>query len=156
MNEDERLTAALEAAAAQPSDVRARVEAAFALDRCGDEHGAIRHYDAAWQLGVPAELRRRFVVGYGSTLRNVGRVDEAVVLLTEEVAGDPDYPPFSAFLALALHSSGHGAAALATMLGCLLDVSGRAGGAAHPLDGYQRALGEYYRALIDESAGPQQ
>lgn len=154
MNDDARLAAALAAAAARPSDVRARIDAAYALDRGGDERGAIRHYDAAWQLGVPDELRRRFVVGYGSTLRNVGRVDEAVVLLTEEVARDPEYPPLAAFLALALHSSGHGPAALATMLGCLLDVSERAG-QGNPLDGYQRALGEYYRELIDESTGPQ-
>jgi predicted Zn-dependent protease len=148
---DEHLAAALALAARHPSAAVARLEAAFALDRAGDEAAAIRHYDAAWQLGVPDDRRRRFVVGYGSTLRNVGRVDEAVVLLTEEVVRDPDYPPFSAFLALALHSAGHGGAALATMLSCLLDVAARAGAGAHPLDGYQRALGDYYRELVDES-----
>ena len=100
------------------------------------------------------DRRRRFVVGYGSTLRNVGRSDEAIVLLTEEVSRDPGYPALSAFLALALHSAGHRGAALATMLGCLLDVADRDSG-DNPLDGYQRALGDYYRELIDESAGEQ-
>jgi predicted Zn-dependent protease len=148
---DEHLTAALDLAAQRPSVVRARIEAAYALDFHGDEAGAIHHYDAAWRMGVPQELRRRFVVGYGSTLRNVGRAEEAVVLLTEEAARDPDYPPLAAFLALALHSAGHASAALATMLGCLLDVTQQPAGAAHPLDGYQRALGDYYRELLDQS-----
>lgn len=154
---DEHLAAAQALAARYPSEVAARIEAAFALDRAGDEAAAARHYDAAWQLGVPADRRRRFVVGYSSTLRNVGRAEEAVVILTEEVARDPDYPPFAAFLALALHSSGHPGAALAAMLGCVLEVAERSkldtGGAGHPLDGYQRALGEYYCELVDESAG---
>jgi predicted Zn-dependent protease len=147
---DEHLAAALELAARRPSSVRVRIEAAYALDRNGDEPAAIRHYDAAWQLGVPDELRRAFVVGYGSTLRNVGRAEEAVVVLTEEIARDPDYPPLAAFLALALHSSGHRSAALATMLGCLLDVTRKHAGAVHPLDGYQRALSDYTRELLDE------
>jgi predicted Zn-dependent protease len=146
---EEHLAAAQQLAAQRPSSTLVRMEAAYALDRHGDEAGAIRHYDAAWRLGVPDELRRTFVVGYGSTLRNVGRAEEAVVLLTEEAARDPDYPPLAAFLALALHSAGHASAALATMLGCLLDVTQRHAGAVHPLDGYQRALGEYYRELIE-------
>jgi predicted Zn-dependent protease len=155
--EDEaHLAAALTLASRFPSQPLARIEAAYALDRQGDEHGAIRHYDAAWELGVPDDRRRRFVVGYGSTLRNVGRTDEAIVLLTEEVSRDPEYPALAAFLALALHSAGHRAAALATMLGCLLDVADRkSGDSGHPLDGYQRALGDYYRELIDEGAGKQ-
>lgn len=146
---EEHRDAALALAAKWPSEVRARIEAAYALDRLGDEKGAVRHYDAAWRMGVPEELRQRFVIGYGSTLRNAGRAEEAVVLLTEEMERAPGYPPHAAFLALALHSAGHGSAALATMLGCLLDVA--RGGAA--LDGYERALGEYYRELVDESTG---
>lgn len=153
-DDEAHLAAALALAARWPSEPVARIEAAYALDRCGDEIAAVRHYDAAWQLGVPADRRRRFVVGYGSTLRNVGRSEEAIVLLTDEVSRDPDYPALSAFLALALHSSGHGSAALATMLGCVLDVAARAT-SGNPLDGYQRALGDYYRELIDESAGKQ-
>ena len=69
--------------------VRARIAAAFAADRIGDERAAIVHYDAAWALGVPEDVRRRFLVGYGSTLRNVGRADDAVALLSE--AADSSY-----------------------------------------------------------------
>lgn len=123
------------------------IAAAYAHDREGDEHGAIRYYDAAYRLGVPEDRRKRFLVGYGSTLRNVGRAEEAVAILAQAVADYPDYPAFAAFLALALADAGHPRAALAAMLGCALD-------AARPgvFDGYERALGDYHRELLGVDA----
>ena len=127
-------------------DVAKLLASAYELDRAGDERAAIKLYDAAYRLGVPAEQRRKFLVGYGSTLRNVGRAEEAVAILAQAVADDPGYPAFTAFLALALADAGHPKAALATMLGCALD-------AAQPgaFDGYERALGEYHRELLDKA-----
>jgi len=124
--------------------VEDEIAAAYAYDREGREREAIRHYDRAYQLGVPADARRRFLVGYGSTLRNVGRAEEAIALLAEAAAADPGYPAYAAFLALALMSAGHPRAALAAMLGCALD-------AVPPglWDGYDRALGEYQRELLE-------
>jgi predicted Zn-dependent protease len=126
------------------TDVEKEIAAAYENDAAGREDIAIRHYDAAYRLGVPPTHRRRFLVGYGSTLRNVGRLDDSVAILAQAVVDDPDYPAFAAFLALALGSSGHHRAALATMLGCALDVA-RAGA----FDGYERALGEYHRELLE-------
>jgi Flp pilus assembly protein TadD len=143
---DNDLDLILARAAQRPDDAAARMAAAYALDREGREEEAVRHYDAAWALGVPDDQRRRFLIGYGSTLRNVGRLEEAVALLGEAQAADPHYPAFKVFLALALWSSGEGSAAMATVLDALLDV---AGGAA--LDGYERAVGEYQRELIEEA-----
>ncbi|MEZ4360928.1 MAG: tetratricopeptide repeat protein [Kofleriaceae bacterium] len=151
---DEHLPAALELVAARPSDFAAQREAAFACDFAGDEHQAVRHYDAAWQLGCPPSERRRLLTGYASTLRNVGRVDEAIALLSEAQASDPGYLPHLVFLSLALHSGGHQAAALATMLGGLLDLAERCAAAdpsaPHPLDRYQRAITAYWRELLDQ------
>ena len=140
---DERLAAAQALVAEYPSDPHVQFEAAGAHDRIGREHDAIRHYDEVYRLGVPPDIRRRFLVGYGSTLRNVGRTDDAVAILGEAVRDDPDYPAFAAFLALALLSAGEPRAALAAMLGCALD-------AAKPgaFDGYERALAEYHRELL--------
>jgi len=123
------------------------IAAAYAHDSAGRERDAIVHYDAAARLGVPDGERRRFTVGYGSTLRNVGRADEAVALLAQAVTDDPHYPPFAAFLALALADAGHPRAALATMLGCALD-------AARPgaFDRFDRALGEYHDVLLASDA----
>ena len=127
-------------------NVRELLDAAYAHDRVGDERGAIKFYDAAYRAGVPEAERRKFLVGYGSTLRNVGRAEEAVAILAQAVADDPAYPAFAAFLALALADAGHPKAALAAMLGCALD-------AARPgaFDGYERALGEYHAELLDKA-----
>lgn len=122
------------------------IEKAYALDRAGDERGAIKLYDRAHALGVPDDKRKRFLVGYGSTLRNVGRAEEAVAIYAQAIVDYPDYPAFTAFLALALADAGHPKAALATMLGCALDAS-RPGA----FDGYERALAEYHHELLEKS-----
>lgn len=122
------------------------IEAAFANDRAGDEATAIRHYEEAHRLGVPEELRRRFTVGFGSTLRNVGRAEDAIHVLAEAVEADPQYPPYAAFLALALLDAGHPKAAVATLLGATLDAA-----RADAFDGYERALAGYHRALLEHA-----
>jgi tetratricopeptide (TPR) repeat protein len=122
---------------------------AYAHDRVGLEAEAIRYYERAWALGVPEPQRKGFIVGFGSTLRNVGRADEAVALFAEAVQAYPDYPPLHAFLSLALFSAGHPRAALATMLGVALDLAGKTG-----FDGYERALGEYHQELLAAAVEP--
>lgn len=124
------------------------LKSAYEHDRAGDERTAIRYYDAAYKLGVPASERRKFLVGYGSMLRNVGRAEDAVAILGQAIADDPGYPAYTAFLALALADAGHAKAALAAMLGCALDVA-RAG----VFDGYERALTEYHRELLEKAQG---
>ena len=140
---DEHLVAARALAAEAPADVLAQIEAAYGHDHAGEEAVAIRHYEEAFRLGVPDAERRRFLVGFGSTLRNVGRADDAVGILGQAVADDPGYPALAGFLALALLDAGHPRAALATMLGCALD-------AARPgvFDGYDRALTAYHGELL--------
>ena len=126
---------------AQPADVGAQIAAAYACDRYGTETDAIRYYDAAWALGVPDDQRRRFMVGYGSTLRNVGRVTGAVDVLRQSITESPEYAPHHAFLALALHDLGEHDAALGSALTALLEAG------AVSLDGYDRAL-SYYRDVL--------
>jgi tetratricopeptide (TPR) repeat protein len=118
---------------------------AYAHDKEGREQEAVRYYDEAFHMGVPEPLRKRFLVGYGSTLRNVGRVDDAVGVLSQAVVDYPDYPAFRAFLSLALLDTGHAKAAVATMLGVALDI-------AKPgvFEGYERALTEYHQLLLQE------
>jgi hypothetical protein len=66
--------------------------------------------------------------------------------LRRPIADDPVYPAFTAVLALALADAGHPKAALATMLGCALDVA-RDGA----FDGYERELTEYHRELLEKA-----
>jgi len=141
---DDHLREAKALALREPENVHAQLEAAFGHDRAGLEREALRYYERVSELGVPADRRRPFLVGYGSTLRNVGRADDAVAVLAQAIDDDPTYAPFTAFLALALADAGHLKAALATMLGCALDVA-----PPGAFDGYGRALGEYHRRLLE-------
>lgn len=125
-----------------PNDVRARMLAAYTSDRLGMEHDSIVHYEIAWALGVPDGERVEFLLGYGSSLRNVGRNQEAVERLREALRERPESPALLAFLSLALLGSGNSAAAIATMLKSAL-LAARPGG----FEGYERALGEYQQEL---------
>lgn len=120
---------------------------AYAHDKEGREREAVRYYDQAYGMGVPEPMRKRFLVGYGSTLRNVGRADDAVGVLSQAVIDYPDYPALKAFLALALLDAGHPKAAVAAMLGVALDVA-----KDNVFEGYQRALSEYHQLLLSDVA----
>ncbi len=137
---------AREAARARPDDVAAQIAAAYACDRAGDEALAVAFYDAAWRLGVPAADRAEFVVGYGSTLRNVGRSEEAATILERFVREHPDDHAARCFYGLALHSAGRHGSALAELLEVALSLH-----AASPhLTRYRRALTEYRDELRSE------
>lgn len=134
-----KLTRIAAAARAHPIDVSAQITAAYAHDRAGREGAAIEFYDAAWRLGVPKEDQQQFIVGYGSTLRNVGRVDESLRLLRTFLRQQPHDHALQCFYALSLHSAGKHALALAEML----DVAISLHRASPRLARYKRALQEY-------------
>ena len=139
--EQREIVAVMQLADDRPTDVEAQIAAAFANDRYGSETDAIRYYDAAWALGVPHEKRNRFMVGYGSTLRNNRRLDDSIAIHRQAIVDYPDFAAHHAFLALALHDSGRHSEAVAEVLTALID----AGSAS--LDGYDRALGNYRDVL---------
>ena len=148
MSREQDPTKAIAAAKRRPNDVRAQMDAAYACDRAGNECEAIVYYERAWAIGVPEGDREDFLVGFGSTLRNVGRADEAVVHLGEAVAAHPENAALRAFLALALFSAGHPRLAMATLLETALSASRP--GAFH---GYERALSSYQAELVDAALG---
>lgn len=130
-------------AEAELDNVDAQISAAYARDQMGREQDAIRYYERAWALGIPTFERRNFLLGFGSTLRNVGRAREAVAILRDAVEEYPRSPELLAFLALALHSAGDSDLALATMLDAAFNVLGPEG-----FGPYSRALTEYRAELI--------
>lgn len=121
-----------------PDDIDALIAAAYSCDRNGFEQEAVIYYEQAWALGVPDSIRPGFMLGFGSTLRNVGRTDEAVEMLSKACADYPHDLALRAFLSLALHSDGKTEKALGEMLGVALQ-------AARPdaFGPYARALDEY-------------
>jgi len=103
---------------------------------------AVSPYQRAWELGLSGDDVPRFYVQYGSTLRNVGQIDESIRVLQEGRERFPDNAAIQAFLALALFSAGRAADALATALLALIQ---NADGV--DLHGYARALREYVAEL---------
>ena len=99
-----------------PADVRAQMASAYACDRTDREHEAVTYYDTAYRMGIPDNDRAGFLLGYGSTLRNVGRTTESLEVLREASRLFPKDAAIVAFLALALHAAKRNDEAMATML----------------------------------------
>jgi tetratricopeptide (TPR) repeat protein len=85
---------------------RAEYEQACACDREGREEEAIPHYEAALRLGLDDELVPGALLGLGSSLRNVGRADDALAVLGDACARFPDNAALPLFRALALATAG--------------------------------------------------
>jgi tetratricopeptide (TPR) repeat protein len=105
-------------------------------DSAGREEQAIPLYEQALAAGLAGELRARCLLQLGSSLRNVGRVDEAVTLLENARREFPEFRPLRAFLALALHSAGRDRDALRELLETIADEGE-----------YQRSLRAYAAEL---------
>ncbi|GAA2594709.1 hypothetical protein GCM10010399_26630 [Dactylosporangium fulvum] len=89
---------------------------ARALDFSGRADLALPFYEAAFDAGLDGEELRRAFAGRGSTLRNLGRMEESVEILAEGHWRFPDDVVIRCYLALAMHSAGRSAPALALML----------------------------------------
>jgi tetratricopeptide (TPR) repeat protein len=114
-------------------------ELASAHDSLGQETQAEPLYRAALEGGLDSFRRRRAVIQLGSTLRNLGRANEAVALLHHERGEPPDELDIAvaAFLALALADAGKPREALSIALGAL----------APHLPRYSHSLANYAKAL---------
>ena len=116
---------------------RVLYERASLEDFLGEEAAAAPLYEAAIAAGLDAEHGARARIQLASTLRNLGRAEEAVALLEVQSADDPHAAPGRAFLALALHDAGRPEEALAVALEALADMLPR----------YARSVRYYAREL---------
>ncbi|GAA4055334.1 tetratricopeptide repeat protein [Agromyces indicus] len=120
-------------------DPRGPFEAAGARDSAGLEAEAEPRYRRALELGLSGRARVEAHVQLASTVRNLGRADEALALLdgVRDDAGDLA-DAVEAFRALALASSGRTDAAASVALIAL----------APHLTQYRRAVDAYARELL--------
>ena len=91
------------------ADAAAAFEAASVRDYLGHEAEAAPLYRRALQSGLTGPRRPQATIQLASTLRTLGRHDEALDLLEEHLAehGDDEWTaPAAAFLALTLASAG--------------------------------------------------
>jgi hypothetical protein len=139
---DERIRQARE----NPEDAVSQVRAAYACDPEGREQEAVLFYDAAAGLGVPDEFEPEFSLGHGSTLRNVGRLEDSERVLRGLIGRYPAYQAAYAFLALTLQEAGRSSEAVAELIALLLRPSGD----DRSLARYSRAL-NFYAGLLKQS-----
>ena len=100
-------------------DPRGPFELGGAYDSAGFEAEAALEYERAIALGLAGVERAQLDVQYASTLRNLGRFDEAVAVLLASSPEPSVGAAREAFLALCLHSAGRGEEALAVALEAL-------------------------------------
>jgi tetratricopeptide (TPR) repeat protein len=127
---------------AYPDDGRAHYEWASALDFAAREAEAAPIYEHALALGLPPAYRAKAMLQLGSTLRNLGRVDEAVALLDRARDEFPEDLALAGFHALALTSAGRADVAVRELLEALVDHVD-----ALELREYRAALRRYAREL---------
>ncbi|WP_417508215.1 tetratricopeptide repeat protein [Microbacterium sp.] len=75
-------------------------------DSMGFETEAGAEYERALELGLDTARHAQLAVQYGSTLRNLGRIDEAIAVLQAAPTHASTGSASRVVLALALHSAG--------------------------------------------------
>ncbi|WP_116947336.1 tetratricopeptide repeat protein [Jiangella endophytica] len=119
----------------------AAFERACAYDSTGRPDLAEPLYRAALTGELPGERRRRAVIQLASSVRNLGRPQESIDLLTAELGRGSDHldDAVRCVLALALTDAGREREAVSVAVGAL----------ARHLPRYQRSMAAYAKALAD-------
>lgn len=104
-----------------PHDARVLYEVGGAYDTDGQESIALGFYERAVEAGLDGDLRRRCYLQHGSTLRNLGRIDDSLALFARAREEFPGSVALGAFEALTLHAAGRANTALASLLVLLAD-----------------------------------
>lgn len=104
-----------------PDHPQAIYEVGGAYDTAGDEQQARGFYERALAAGLQGDTRRRCLLQYGSTLRNLGLFDESIAVLREARSDYPDSDSVRVFLALSLHAASRSDAAVAELLSLAAD-----------------------------------
>ncbi|KSU55390.1 tetratricopeptide repeat protein [Microbacterium enclense] len=124
-------------------DAVALFERAGARDSAGLEREAEPLYRRALTLGLDEDRRTQATIQLASTIRNLGKTDEALALLREEYEREPRgalHDATAAFYALALVSSGEPERAASIALQAL----------APHLPRYTRSVTGYAREIAEE------
>jgi cyanophycin synthetase len=139
-----RIEAATALYAAHPGDARIAYELAGAHDSAGDEGAAVPLYEESLAAGLREPHRHRAQVQLASSLRNVGRLDEAVTVIDDVAARHPDSLGVAAFRALVHHDAGGSTRALSELLAAVASTS-----SDPDVVRYRRALTAYAAQLRD-------
>jgi len=142
--DEEQFVAAIDDLVAELPDESAigRFERACAFDSTGHSDLAVPLYRSALDVGLTGVRRRRAVIQMASSMRNIGKAQEAVALLSAELEAEPDEltGAVRAVLALSLVSVGREREAVAVALTALSEYLPR----------YNRSMANYARELTEK------
>jgi len=132
------------AAELPPGSAIGSFERAGARDSIGHSDLAVPLYQAALDGGLVGDRRRRAIIQMASSLRNLGKPQEAVEMLTSELeaADDALNGAVRAFLALALVEVGREREAVSVALTALSEYLPR----------YNRSVARYAQELTTENS----
>jgi Flp pilus assembly protein TadD len=136
--ESDEVNATANFADQNPHDVVAQLRAAYAYDKLGDDARALQYYEAALPLNIPNTEDKKFRIGYGSSLSNNNRLDEAIRHLKTASQIHPESSEVWVFLSIALRKAERFDEAYLTLLRAIVLEAGEAG-----LGGFVRAVSEY-------------
>jgi len=124
-----------------PASAVGLFERACAFDSTGHSDLAVPLYKAALAAGVVGERRRRSVIQMSSSMRNIGRAEDAIALLSAELDGEADAltGAVRAVLALCLVDVGREREAVSVALTALSEYLPR----------YNRSMANYACLLVD-------
>ena len=140
---DARIASARALLDEHPGDARLEFELAGTMDSAGDEHGAIPLYEKAIRGGLPEPHRHRAQLQLASSLRVVGRPEEADVVLADVLETRPHSTAALLFRALVRADLGREREAVADLVRATLDATTDV-----DAQSYRRAL----RAYADDLA----
>ncbi|GAA4402650.1 hypothetical protein GCM10023168_13410 [Fodinibacter luteus] len=120
---EERVALAAGLYAAHPGDARIAYEYAGTHDSAGHDELAVPLYEEALATGLREPQRHRAQVQLASTLRNLGRLDEAVAVIDDVAARHPESLGVAAFRALVRHDADTPTHALADLLAAVVASS---------------------------------
>jgi tetratricopeptide (TPR) repeat protein len=95
-------------------------EVGGSYDTAGQEEKALPYYEQALP-GLTGDTKRRCLLQYGSTLRNLERYDESLDVFLQASKEFPESDSLRVFKALTLHAAGRQDKALATLLLVIAD-----------------------------------
>lgn len=95
-------------------------EVGGSYDTAGQEKKAVEYYEQALP-GLAGDTRRKCLLQYGSTLRNLERFDESIEVFRSAIQEFPESDSLRVFASLSLHAAGRRDAALAELLLLIAD-----------------------------------
>lgn len=125
-----------------PADARVAMQTAWVHDSLGLEAEAVPHYRASIAGDLTDAEARESFLGLGSTLRALGRDQEAAEVFRQGLERFPGYRPLRVFQAMLRYNAGDSREAVADLVRVLLETTGDAG-----ILEYRRALTAYAEDL---------